>query len=287
MFGALCMIVSGGYFVASMVAEATIGRPSSTFAIGYIQVPIAAMAVGAVGFAMGTFIAQQIDRYRPQWEHFINVKSPIALSIFLIISSFGVYLSANLGYTNVKDFEERSKPHVISDKRLLLKVFSLPFNSPRFQDAVKTWDLSKESDDLIHSFITWIVGADKMTPSISWNSRQVTVVSDRDIILIRDDARKKISQTDLSKYNYTRELWAVPVRFQLQEQEYLAVFANLRSTSNRAMVLIYNPEGALVYHEILERNGCESTIKKVTDLKTHQESIEVQTPASFYLIASN
>jgi len=285
-FGAFCMIISGSYFIAAMVAEATIGRPSSTFAIGYIQAPIAAMALGAVGFAMGSFIAQQIGRYRPQWEHLVNVKSPITLSLFLIISSFGVYLSANVGYANVKDFEERSKPHVIIDKGLLLKVFSLPFNSPRFQDAVKTWDLRKESAGLSYSFISWLVGTNKMIPSIKWNSRQVTVVSDRDIILIRDDAGKNISQTDLSKYDYTRELWAVPVRFQLQEQEYLAVIANLRSTSNRAMVLIYSPEGALVYHEILERKGCETIIKKVTDLKTQQESVEVKTPASFYLIAS-
>ncbi|MFA6055432.1 MAG: hypothetical protein WC769_08665 [Thermodesulfovibrionales bacterium] len=280
------MTVSGVFFAAGMIAEAAIGRPSSTFAIGYIQVPIAALAVGAVGFAIGAFVAQQIGRYRPQWEHFINIKSPLVVSLFLIILSVGVYLSANAGYTNVKYFEELSKPHVISDNRILSKVSSLPFNFPSFQDSVKTWDLSKESDNLVRSLIVWMGGADGMIPTISWNNRQVTVVSEKDIIIIRDNARN-IAQTDLRKYNYTRELWAIPVRLHLQEPEYLAVFVNLRSTSNRAMVLVYNHGGSIVYHEILERKGCEPTIRKVTDLKSHQESIEVKTHETFYLVASN
>ena len=150
-----------------------------------------------------------------------------------------------------------------------------------------TWDLSKEPDNLVYSIIDWIIGTDKNVQPVSWNGSQITVVSNQDRIIIRNASGRKIAQTDLRKYDYIRELWAVSFRLYPGQREYLAVVANLRSTSRRAMVLVYKPEGSLVYHEILERTGCEPTVRKVTDLKSQQEAIEVKTPETFYLMASN
>jgi hypothetical protein len=290
-FGILFTTISGGFLVGNLIAETTIGRPSSTSAIGYIFLPIASLSMGILGFAIAAFISHLIGRYLSRWGNVIDIKSPRVIILFLICLSVGVYLSAhvgyNSGYNNIKHFEELSKPHVIIDSKVISKVANLPPTVLKFQPSVITWDLSMGSETIFHSLIGWITKAQKNTPTVSWNKQMVTVVSsERNVISIRDSMKRIIVETDLSKYDYTREVWAVPICFYLDKPEYLAVFANLRSTSNRAIILVYNSQGTIVYQEGLARKNCDPTIRKVTNLLNSQEYLEVKTHETFYLSAS-
>lgn len=286
-FGSLFMFVSGSYMAAEMYAITTIGRPSSTFAIGYFQVPFVAFGLGACGFLLGSLISKSINKFRPALEHIINIKHPLILILFFTSLSFGIYQSAIKGYGNIEDFEERSKPHVISTIGVLSKVSFTPYDAPILIDAVKMWDLSEEPDKDIYSRILSFLLPDKERPSITWNNRQITVISDDDVIIVQDNSGNRIAHTNLKKYNYTREVWAVPVRFYPDKAEYLAIFAHLRSTAHRAMLMIYDPSGSLVYHEIMERIGWKTTfLRKVCDPNSHQEAIEVNTHKPFFLSAT-
>lgn len=282
MFGALCTAVSGGYFTAGMLAEVTIGRPSSTFGIGCFYAPVIALGSGVIGFGLVALVDNKTGRKHPQWLH---IKSPAIGLLFVLSLSVGVYLSAKAGYNNIKEFEELSMPQVVTRAKLLSKVFTLPFNTFQFQESLKTWDLSSESEDSFFSLIRWLTKQDKYTP-IVWNDRQVTVVTKREKLVIRDKGTMIIADTDLSKYDYIRELWAIPIHLHAAEQDYLAVLADLRPSSHRSIIIIYDPTGSIVYQEILERKSLKVSIRKVTDTRTHEDAIEVNTHETFYLVES-
>ena len=64
---------------------------------------------------------------------------------------------------------------------------------------------------------------------------------------------ERIVETDLYLYDYVRDVTAVEVKLFSGEQNYLAVLADLRATSGHTILLIYSPDGKVVYHEMLDR----------------------------------
>jgi len=72
-------------------------------------------------------------------------------------------------------------------------------------------------------------------------------------------------QIDLSAFDYITRVYAVPVTINDSTKKDLAVLVNLRSTSRRSVLLIYNAENKLLYQELLYRVRIDNLMKTVKD----------------------
>jgi hypothetical protein len=79
--------------------------------------------------------------------------------------------------------------------------------------------------------------------------------------------------TSLEDYDYIREAIGTAVELESGE-EYLVVLAELRATGNRAVLLVYDSSGVLIYQELLERLG-HATDLRVMDLGKDREGFVV------------
>ncbi|MEK7794494.1 MAG: hypothetical protein AAB353_08185 [Candidatus Hydrogenedentota bacterium] len=87
-----------------------------------------------------------------------------------------------------------------------------------------------------------------------WNGRAIAVVENNGRIEILRPETGVLAATDISDFDYVREIYALPVGAGGSGNDYLAVFVDLRASSDRAMLLVYDSAGALVYQELLERD---------------------------------
>ena len=92
---------------------------------------------------------------------------------------------------------------------------------------------------------------DHPTGQLRWNGRPVDVrVSGGQVIVSGDGIPG--SSTDISSFDYAREVYGVTARLAGTDQEWLALLVQLRATGRRELLLIFNPQGVLVHEELLE-----------------------------------
>jgi len=88
---------------------------------------------------------------------------------------------------------------------------------------------------------------------LHWNRETVQVGIANDQLVVRT-GQVGAAAVDLSRYDYVREAYAVPARL-TGGSESLALLLHLRSSSQRDLLLIFDPAGRLVHEELLERES--------------------------------
>ena len=88
--------------------------------------------------------------------------------------------------------------------------------------------------------------------SLEWNDRQTFIHFSSNDITVSDLTGNTIISTPLKGYSYILDVQVMELQLAPDEKSYLAIFARLRVTSGHGILLIYSPEGKLVYQEILE-----------------------------------
>ena len=87
---------------------------------------------------------------------------------------------------------------------------------------------------------------------LRWNGRRVDVRITDDHLLVT--AEQLPTRTiDISRFDYAREVYGVTAALASTGQEWLALLVQLRATGGRELLFIFDPEGALVHEELLER----------------------------------
>jgi hypothetical protein len=252
------------YFGSLMFGELIIGRPSSTWAIGLLWLPAYAALPAIGGLALG-FAFKLLFRK-------LNIFHELpAISLLLLILPliFSMYVSTSIGLKKIKALEALSSPHVVLTNGKVIKLSRVPVGNSIFMTASLVWSLS--SDKVPVHFIIW-------------NKKQIAVESVENRIIVSDGQKQVLIETDLSSFNYVRELYAIPFKYDLLKEDALAVIANLRATSNRSMLLIYNADNILIYQEILHRTGIADDPLEVIHLPNKGEElliVKVNTPV-FY-----
>lgn len=100
-----------------------------------------------------------------------------------------------------------------------------------------------------------------------WNNKIIhfKLLRDANSLAALDAEGMKLMQIDLSAFDYITRVYAVPVTINDSTKKDLAVLVNLRSTSRRSVLLIYNAENKLLYQELLYRVRIDNLMKTVKD----------------------
>jgi hypothetical protein len=117
---------------------------------------------------------------------------------------------------------------------------------------------SSSADARVEAPLLFSVYRDAVVPSIDWNGRSVSLVGSDEHVTVLDKAGTHIASTDLHAFDYIGSIRAAPFCKYPNGDHGLAVLVTLRATSNRSMLILYGPNGAVVYQEHLERTGSGS-----------------------------
>ena len=253
------------YMLSALNAEFEIGRPSSTAAIGYIFVPIYAGIVALVGIGIG-FIFKSALKGRGEKDKVSLPKYLLVLTSILLLSWF---FAANIGVNQVKEFEEFSKPKLLSNTGNFIKSQVSRDAAPSAQSYAKlVWDFEKEGIE-----------------PISWANRkgEVKVINSTLMKIIFNDSESL--SYDVSRYSYITEISALNYPGNSIKDNYLVILVKLRATSFRSVLLIYNQENKLVYEELIDRCGRKQYMGTVDTIDG--EGLIVNLCSSFILTRPN
>lgn len=232
--------------LTALIAEGYIGRPSSTQAIGFIFVPIYAAILALLCFGVGLVARGIIGKFvvprsiSQRTNQIINV---LFLCVLVLAFFFGVAF--------IKKQEEKQKPHVVFDSGRVIKMSPSEIKGKKEREV--TFVFSIYSDEKNN------------TASFQWNGKKLDfkVISDN-ILKVFDQEGKELITADLKKYDYIGRVHVLQFALNDSNAKGLAVLVRLRATSQRSILLIYDPSGKLIYQELLERHG-DSEMNIMTD----------------------
>lgn len=241
------------YYLTGLIFEMKFGRPSSTSAIGFVFIPVYAVFLLMIGYAVGLVIRFIVSRFTA--DRILSKKI-----IYTIYAAFlaVVLVSSIAGGVSFKIYEDRQKPHVIISSATVSKLSDVKHLESNQADARLL--LSIFEDDKIKN------------GTLSWNGKTIRfkLAKDANSLAVFDEVGAQLLQIDLSVFDYITRVYAVPVTIDASKQKGLAVLVNLRSTSRRSMLLIYNADKKLLYQELLYRVRIDNLMKTVMD-KSNQE----------------
>jgi len=224
------------YMLGGLIGEEKLGRPSSTAAIGYLFVPVYSFIVGLVGLGVGfllrLFLRSRGDRNLiPPSSFFLRLTVVIA-----VVSGIGVWLSVD----NVVAYEKANAAQIIRDSGYFAKA---KLNRDNVPSVTK------------RSLSNWTFEQPNQSPFV-WNTKQYTVrVTNSTLMTIGIEGQPNSIRHDFRGRTYLTEVDVLPVQWIQKQPEHLVVLVRLRATSFRSMLLIYDPDGSLIYEELLERCG--------------------------------
>jgi hypothetical protein len=230
------------FLISAFVTEAMIGRPSSTHALGYFAAVIWSGIIAIIGFIFGIISSMLLKLFCESKTIF--KKNPHTLSIALIVL---IILSVIAGCALSYWSEQQQRPHVIADTGILKKLKDLPVKT--VEEIEAKYVFAKYNPE------------EEETQNILWNDKKVFFnITDDDSVQILNSERDTIASTDLSKYDYARTIYALPVALQQDNRMGLALLVGLRATSRRSMLLVYDYDGKLIYQELLNRGRCREDV---------------------------
>jgi hypothetical protein len=250
-------IFTGAIFIAfnltGLVLEMKIGRPSSTSAIGFFFIPIYGVFFSGISFVFGLGLKFVIEKFFN--EITIPQKVNNIIPILLLIS---VVISSLLGKNSYISYEETQRPHTNFSLMNIKKMSDSNFYNEN--DQVKAKWVFKRFDS--------VYDKDIKVEYIVWNDQVLSfesVENKNAIKVFGRDKNAEIILINLKGFDYIRNACAIPIA--LDDATGLAILVDLRSTSNRAMLLIYNSKAELIYQELLFRCGIldENSMKVVKD----------------------
>lgn len=244
------------YYMSFMFSQLFVGRPSSTWILGFLGLPVIILKPALIGLLLGSItwlLFRPFHRPRPLLTgEFKIVKGVI---VFLIIAS------AATGIAKTTKEASRFAPRIVYTSGEINKVNQIPFQSYSMSYAVLTWESSKP---------------EKGTP-ISWKGDVITVYSiDDSIIVTNQDQilnRVKLGNGDI---RYISDIYASPVRFDKSRAEYLAVLVEARAIRDCYILLIFDSQNTLSFQEILKRTkSTTKPMRKITNTADGQEILLV------------
>ncbi|MBW8001559.1 MAG: hypothetical protein FVQ80_06005 [Planctomycetes bacterium] len=228
------------YYLGIYFGEKIFVNPSSTAALNIFVLPITIGLVlskiikaGIIGLLLGSVIGSLMYLLRLKT---IFYKMVIYTGIILVI--IAMLFGGAFGFLKVKKY---NTPGIIYTNSDILKTI---VTAPKIiKNSMSIPFKNRNREQLIR-----------------WNGKEVRLSFDSNIIKIKtDDKKGAIVETSLEKYDYISEITPVEVRFFQNDENYLVLLADLRATSWHVMLLIYSPQGQLIYQEMLERK--QSTIQ--------------------------
>jgi hypothetical protein len=242
-----------------MLGELFIGRPSSTWAIGIVWLPYLIAKPTIIGVGIGILLWSLFKLLKIAGE--MPQSGTRILSIVIVVLCVPSIIA---GIAKIKKIESESAPHIIYSRGDIKK---LPADTHDYAIGTK-------------APLTWTGGSSKVniTPHIEWNGEHVTVeFNDDEHIRIVKLPKTILADTDLSSFDYVRQLYTVPFKYESKDKLGLAVLANLRASSRRSMLLIYSSDGGLIYQETLyrKRGSGESPMQLISHPDTAKDVLIV------------
>jgi hypothetical protein len=223
----LAGFLAGPVFLLSLILLDP--RPSSTSGMGLIFVPFAVVPGAALGFILG-FTAWSLSKLLDRdW-------SLPTFPCLVAGIAFGVAASASV----IGLHEFTSRPRVISTNGEIVRLSRIP----------------AELHDIRNAKLVYDFGDDEET--VEWNNKAVHIrISDTFIELTGQGLADPIS-SEIDSDEYVTEVYALTVPLTGGDSDVLALFINLRSSSERALLLVFDHSEGLIYQEMLKRQRFEN-----------------------------
>lgn len=236
--GSLTTILVCAFLVAPVVAELTLGRPSSTLGLGLVFGPVIGLLSGAAAFLLAMGLRWMARR--------AGIPSvlvrPWLVACGLMATAAAVIVLAVNARTQTVAKECARRPRVIVESTRV----------------VKSDQPSSSGDTRVEAPLLFSIYQDAVVPSIDWNGRAVGLAGSDERVTVLDKAGRHIASTDLHAFDYIGRIRAAPFCRNPNGDHDLAILVTLRATSNRSMLILYGPSGAVVYQEHLERTASGS-----------------------------
>lgn len=233
--GLLTAVLVCAWLLAPVIAESALGRPSSMAGLGFFLGPVFSLFAGAAAFLFAMGLRSIARR--------AGIRSvlvpPWLVACGVLAAAVSVAALAVNARTQTIAKESARRPRVIVE-------------SPRF---IKSNQSPPGADARVDAPLLYSIYRDAVVPSIDWNGRAVTVTGSDEHVTVLDRDGAHVASTDLHAFDYIGTIRAAPVCRNLDGDHNLAVLVTLRATSRRSMLIVYGPDGAVVYQEHLERTG--------------------------------
>jgi len=233
--------------LTALMAEPFIGRPSSTHVLGFIFVPIYAALLALTCFCVGLVARGVVGRF--VMPRSISKRGNQIMNI-LFLCFLGLAFFSGVAFVEYKEIKQR--PHVIFDIGQIMKI------SP------STW-IGTKQNEAAFVFTIYSDDKEKIAP-FQWNGKKIDFkVIDDNTLKILDKGGNEIIMADLKKFDdYIGGIYALQFGSDNSASKGLAVLVQLRATSRRSMLLIYDSAGKLIYQELLQHRG-DSEMSIITD----------------------
>jgi hypothetical protein len=235
----------GTFLMTALFAEILIGRPSSTSVIGFGFIPIYTLILMALCYGVGFLVRVVLGRFVS-----VRVLSDKASRVLLLtfLGTLAVSFVSAWGLAAREEYQQ--KPKVIFDTGRV-KQFS---------------HLSLKVEKIEGKLVLSIYGEDpEKSEPVVWNGKEVKFSHNGNVLKIQRMNNRELVTVDLRKYPYISRVFAIPVRIAGSDNQALGVVVRLRPTSKRAIFLVYNPEGKLVYQEFIECHGLKGLLSLAKD----------------------
>jgi hypothetical protein len=231
--------------MTALFAEILIGRPSSTSVIGFRFIPIYALILMVLSYGAGFLVKLVLGMFVS-----VKVLSDKASRVLLLTfhGTLAISFISAWGFAAWEGYQQR--PKVIFDTGRVKQVGPL---SPKVEKIEGKLVLSIYGED-----------PEKREPVV-WNGKEVKFTRDGNVLKIERINGGELVPADLRKYDYISRVFAIPVRIASTDDQALAVIARLRPTSGRAVFLVYDLEGKLVYQEFIKCHGLKGLLSLARD----------------------
>lgn len=251
-------LMSVSYYLGIMFSQLFVGRPPSTWILGFFWLPVFIFKPALIGLLIGSATWLM---FRP-----FNSPRPLSPTEAKILKMFLIFListSALAGIIKIVKEASHYAPHIVYTSDEITKTNGIPFQSYNLANAVQTWETRAFEESL-------------STP-ISWNGETITVYSVDDSMVIANQnqivKRMKLGNDDI---RYMPDVYAIPVRFNKNKPDYLAVLVEARAIRDCYILLIFNAQGQLSFQEILkETKRTSNPMQKITNTADGQEALIV------------
>jgi hypothetical protein len=228
-------LVGVAYYLGIMFTQLFVGRPPSTWIIGIFWLPFLTYKHALVGLFLGCFAWCLVKIFhRPQ-----QVSKTVRKRLWFLVVSL-MFVSATLGGYKIVAMAKGFAPRVAYTSNEIVKLEKSPFESALIIHPSQLWEMSEKSSEQY----------------IAWNGREVTAYGIDDSLVITDKTQvlKRIKLgTDDDEIRYIPRLYGFSVRFEKSVEEHLVLVVQVRAINDCSMLIILDPQGQLVYQEILRR----------------------------------
>lgn len=272
----LGMIGYAGYHFASLTAVQIIGRPSSLAHAGFVFLPFYLIPVAGISLLTGLVpagLSILIGHLRktPDGATAKATTFHRCLSIAIIATAL---VAPSAGWLSIVRYEKFNAPQLLSNAGNFIK---------------STHPTAGKSMGIASFPMTWS-RLEKRNEPFNWNSHEFTIDVSSTLITLSSDSGESVASYDTRNRTSPSGVAALPIRFQPADAEHLCVLVQLRPSSRRSILLIYDPDQELVYEELLERQRRREGQQYLAHLPDHGNEalfIDISTPFTIETDQSN